>query len=104
MNQHNNIFLNFLLAQFLLLCLTLPQTVFSQPANSAWPLDRHDAKNTGYSSYAGPSNGILKWQFTLNNGGMCDCSPAISGDGTIYIPSGSNAFYALNPDGSLKWT
>jgi len=101
MNQHNNIFLNFLLTQFLLLCLTLPQTVFSQPANSSWPLDRHDAKNTGYSSYAGPSNGILKWQYLLPSN-VVSASPVIDTDGTIYI-SNAGSVFAINPDGSQKW-
>ena len=30
--------------------------------------------------------------------------PAIGGDGTIYVGSSDHALYAINPDGSLKWT
>ena len=30
-------------------------------------------------------------------------SPAIGADGTIYIGSGSNNFFAINPDGTEKW-
>ena len=39
-----------------------------------------------------------------DGGGIGDCAPAISLDGTIYVPSASYSFYALNPDGTLKWT
>ena len=34
---------------------------------------------------------------------MVEASPAICVDGTIYVGSTDQYFYALNPDGSLKW-
>jgi outer membrane protein assembly factor BamB len=43
-------------------------------------------------------NGTLKWQADYIDGGT---SPTIGGDGTIYC--GYHKFYAINPDGSLKW-
>lgn len=30
-------------------------------------------------------------------------APAVGADGTVYVSSTDNFFYALNPDGSLKW-
>ena len=33
-----------------------------------------------------------------------DSSPAIASDGTIYVGSWDNKLYALNPDGTLKWS
>ena len=32
-----------------------------------------------------------------------ETSPAIGADGTIYFGSGDGNFYAIKPDGSLKW-
>jgi outer membrane protein assembly factor BamB len=31
-------------------------------------------------------------------------SPAVGGDGTIYVGSADGQLYAINPDGSLKWS
>jgi hypothetical protein len=31
-------------------------------------------------------------------------SPAIGGDGTVYIGSGDDSVYAINPDGTKKWS
>ncbi len=76
----------------------------SDPATN-WPMKRRDTKNTGYSPYVGPSNGILKWQFLLPSSVVTE-SPAIGPDGTIYIENGQNnsgGIFAVNPDGSQKW-
>ena len=35
---------------------------------------------------------------------MVTSSPAIGSDGTIYVGSYDNNLYAINPDGSKKWT
>jgi len=42
-----------------------------------------------------------KWAF--KTGGSVWSSPAIGSDGTIYVGSGDNNLYAINPDGSKKW-
>ena len=42
----------------------------------------------------------LKWRFETHGE---ISSPAIARDGTIYFGSKDGYFYALNPDGSLKW-
>lgn len=46
--------------------------------------------------------GDIKWTFIL--GAYTDSSPAIGLDGTIYIGSADNKLYAINPDGTEKWT
>jgi len=74
----------------------------------AWPKFRGNLKNTGLSPYVGAQTGSLRW--TYPTGGLCQNSPAIGPDGTVYIggfvQSGAGyAFYAVSPsDGSLKWS
>ncbi|MEO0095948.1 MAG: PQQ-binding-like beta-propeller repeat protein [candidate division WOR-3 bacterium] len=48
------------------------------------------------------AEGTLKWRY--NTGGAIHSSPAIGSDGTIYFGCNDYNFYALNPDGSLKWS
>ncbi len=55
------------------------------------------------SIYALHPNGELKWR-VVTDGAFAYSSPAIGGDGTIYIGSTHDTFfYAINSDGSLKW-
>src|SRR5258705_7673231 len=44
--------------------------------------------------------GSNKWTFPAGPGGL----PAIGADGTIYFGAAAGTFYALNPDGSQKWS
>lgn len=46
--------------------------------------------------------GALVW--SVATGGDVDSAPAIGPDGTIYIGSTDSSLYAVNPDGSLKWS
>jgi len=52
-----------------------------------------------------PSYFDVKWKFQTGRGvhHSSQSSPAIGGDGTIYVGSIDNYIYAINPDGSLKW-
>jgi len=65
-----------------------------------------------------PDAGTILWRFTAFNpqlpddpdgGGEVVSAPLLGADGTIYFgswgvgPYETNAFYALNPDGSLQW-
>src|SRR5512141_3015023 len=52
---------------------------------------------TGCASSSGP----LVWKF--KTGREVASSPAIGADGTVYIGSHDNYFYALAPDRTLKW-
>ena len=47
-----------------------------------------------------PLDGSIKWSF--HTGGPVSSSPVVAADGTIYICS--NSIYALNPNGSQKWS
>jgi outer membrane protein assembly factor BamB len=62
----------------------------------------HDAQHTGRSPCAGPQNATVSW--TYETGDEVASSPAIDGDGTIYLGSRDHKLYAMNPDGTLKWT
>ena len=45
--------------------------------------------------------GTESW--VLLTGGSVVSSPAMDGDGTVYVGSDDGMFYAINPDGTLKW-
>lgn len=42
------------------------------------------------------------WQMTT--GDAITCSPTVGPDGTVYVGSNDNKFYAYNPNGSLRWS
>ncbi len=44
-----------------------------------------------------------KWSFATT-GEIKPSTPAIADDGTIYVGSDDDFFYAVNPDGTLKWS
>lgn len=50
-----------------------------------------------------PETGDRIWRFNPLSGKCCRQSPVIGPDGTIYIFIHQYDFYALNPDGTLKW-
>ena len=50
--------------------------------------------------YAFDPDGAVKWTFDLMGYSGPSASPAIGGDGTIYV--GATQFCAINPDGTLK--
>jgi outer membrane protein assembly factor BamB len=48
--------------------------------------------------------GTLKWRYHTSDYREIKSSPAIGSDGTIYFGSLNDTLYALNPDGTLKWS
>jgi outer membrane protein assembly factor BamB len=75
--------------------------LLAQLASTPWPMFGHDERHTGRSSYTGPENPKVKWIFDVSAG---ESSPAIGPAGTIYVGSIDHRLFAINPDGSLKWT
>ncbi len=67
-----------------------------------WPMFHDNVRHTGLSPYVGSQTGSLKWKFQTG-GKIFGSSPVIGSDGTVYIGSGDDYLYALNPDGSLRW-
>ena len=80
--------------------------VWASPAISSTGLIYVPDKDVNF--YSIKSAGSQNWKYTA----PCKfgiSSPVISSDGTIYVGSGSrfsndSLLYAINPDGSLKWT
>lgn len=102
-------FKNLLAVPFAIILLTSAATSQAQLAPTLWPMFHGDPMHTGQSTVGADANsGALKW--TLGTSNQLDPSPAIgvhsspviSADGTIYV-GGDNCFWAVNPDGTVKW-
>jgi len=69
----------------------------------------HDGKvyalnaSTGMVGYNLELHNNVVWSFTTGDMVMFS-SPAVADDGTIYFGCDDQNLYALNPDGSLKWS
>ncbi len=70
-------------------------------ADSPWPTFRRDEHNSGASPLPAVYAGDQPWFFQTGKGLFV--TPVIDGNGTIYVGSADHYFYAINPDGSLKW-
>ncbi len=69
--------------------------------DSSWPMYCHDKKHTGRSPYNTGENPMTEiWRFSLN-GFTSHCAPVLDCSGTMYV--GRNQFYAIYPNGTLKW-
>ena len=73
--------------------------VSEPPPRGDWWMFGREPTHNGRSPYLGPQTATLKWRYDIGSGP----GAAIGGDGTIYVGSGDNYLYALNPDGTLKW-
>src|SRR5579862_2456247 len=69
--------------------------------NAPWPKFAKDNQNTGQGVGSG-AIGVEKWSF--QTGGQIRGGPVVGSDGTIYFGSNDGTIYAVNPDGSLKWS
>jgi outer membrane protein assembly factor BamB len=77
-------------------------------AGSPWPMHRRCPSRTGQSPVVGAQTGSLKWRFQAGTEDWPFHNPegglAIAADGTIYFRSSDGHLYAVNPDGTQKWT
>lgn len=69
---------------------------------------RGDRRHTGRSPYAGPTTATVRWRFVTENPAHLDdmaisAQPVIAPDGTIYIGAHDHYFYAIGPEGRLRW-
>ncbi|MCR4428290.1 MAG: PQQ-binding-like beta-propeller repeat protein [Caldiserica bacterium] len=67
-----------------------------------WAMYMANPQHTGRSQYSGPSSSQIKWVFPLGQV-QFPAGPSIARDGTIYFLT-RNDLYAINQDGTLKWT
>ncbi len=69
---------------------------------SPWPKFRNNAPQNGRSQVAPEVNPALRpWEFKTGKGIFS--SAVVDAEGTVYIGSADQYFYALRKDGSLKW-
>ncbi len=72
-------------------------------ADSAWPRFALNDNNSLASPYTGPQTGIIAWNYTITTGTNY-ASTAIGPDGTLYMGGSDGKVYAVNPDGTVKWS
>ncbi|MCL4557114.1 MAG: PQQ-binding-like beta-propeller repeat protein [Deltaproteobacteria bacterium] len=78
-------------------------TYVSISSLSPWPRFHRDSQSTGLSPINTiATTGVLKWSYLT--GQSIFSSPAIGADGTIYVGSNDGKLYAINPNGTLKWS
>lgn len=86
----------------------------SQPVTSSPTLHVDAGDNALTAVFVGGGDGYLialngdgttKWRYPPNEpfSGAITASPALSADGTVYIPAPDGFLYALDPAGRLKW-
>ena len=94
-----------LLGQNMIARLTVnPAATTGGLAKSAWPKFRGDSGNTGRAT-ASPSTGTVLWKVKVGDSTLGrTASPVIGTDGTVYVGSTNNNFYAVKTDGSIKWS
>jgi len=72
----------------------------NSPMKSPWPMFKHDVRHTGRSPYSTSDiSGDVKWWFKIDS--HIWGAPVIDNNGDIYF--GGSWFYAVYPNGTLKW-
>lgn len=71
----------------------------SYPDGTYWRHPRGDQGNSGFTPFVGPSQAHIAWVFRTDSPILT--VPVVALDGSVYL--GSSNFYAINPDGSIKW-
>ncbi len=70
------------------------------PIDSSWPMYCHDVRHTGQSPYSTVNtSGSEKWRISLHS--WVEGCPVIDNNGIIYV--GGFGFFAIYPNGTLKW-
>ncbi len=69
---------------------------------SPWPKFRANELQNGRSPVVPKTGNGVPWEFKTNKGIFS--SPVVDGDGTVYIGSADQRFYAIRKDGTLAWS
>jgi outer membrane protein assembly factor BamB len=90
----------------LVLLLLLPLVAEYRASSSpVYPQLGYNPGHTGLSPWKGPQMGIyLVFSVNLSSAGQKLYGKAVGADGTIYLESTDGIFYAINPDGTIKWS
>ncbi|MCB1218184.1 PQQ-binding-like beta-propeller repeat protein [bacterium] len=78
-------------------------TIQLAATNTAWSSFGSDNLNSHRSPYAGPGTNHLSWNYASGDA-IEFGSPAIGADGVIYFGSDDDKLYAINADGSFRWS
>jgi outer membrane protein assembly factor BamB len=70
-------------------------------SDSPWPKFRANARQTGLGTVMPSTTGGTYFDFPTGKGVFS--SPIVAGDGTVYVGSADQNYYALNADGSVRW-
>src|SRR5947208_14324450 len=62
---------------------------------------RHDTRNTGESPIIAHYHADRPWTYSTGKGIFS--SPIVGSDGAVYFGSAATYFYALDPNGKLRW-
>jgi outer membrane protein assembly factor BamB len=68
---------------------------------SPWPKFRGNARQTGLGTVTPTTSGGTYFDYLTGRGVFS--SPVVAADGTVYVGSADQSYYALNADGSLRW-
>lgn len=69
--------------------------------DSPWPKFRGNARQDGLGTVQPTTTGGTYFDFPTGKGVFS--SPIVAGDGTVYIGSADQNYYALNADGTVRW-
>lgn len=83
--------------------MTFPLSICSgQPAQSPWPMFRHDVKRSGRGSEIGPSTPTMVWTYHFLSSFLGEA--VLGSSGRIYVGSSASHIYVLEPGGQLAWS
>lgn len=69
---------------------------------SPWPKFRANPAQDGRAAVSSATLGGKLWEFPTGKGIFS--TPVVGADGTIFVGSADRTFYALNPDGTARWS
>lgn len=72
------------------------------PQTPQWGMFRYDKTHNAKVTYLGPENGGVKWTFMP--AGSVESSPAIAGNGIVYVGATDHKLYAISADGDFIWS
>jgi len=89
----------------LVLLLLLPLVAeYRASPSPIYPQLGYDPRHTGLSPWSGPQTSNLYWSVLVSQTNYGIWGKAVDSNGVIYAGSDDGNFYAINPNGTVKWT